>query len=272
MSIKSIGRELLARLPVIDGLFRRFVWSRIHFPENEMRFLDSLPRNAIDVAVDVGAATGSYAWILNRVSRSVYAFEPGGMHNRYLNRVSFLSNISVIPAAVGDSSNDVQFYTPGTDTNALHSATVSAANPVIELEETTVSKVKQVTLDEYFEKLLGENRRIDLIKVDVEGYENEVFRGSAGILEKCRPMIICEIEARHNPRYAEVFDSLRNLGYSCCIYKNGRFEVFSDSNIENIQQEKDLAVRLSPEYDPRQNQYINNFVFQHQNSRIKVDL
>jgi FkbM family methyltransferase len=271
MSIKSIGRDTLARLPVLDGLFRRLIWSRIHFPENEMRFLNSLRKNSIDIAVDVGAATGSYAWILNRVSRRVYAFEPGSIHSDYLSKVNFLTSIRVIPTAVGSDCNPVKFYTPGSDTNALHSATVSATNPVTKLEQTSTRLVDQITLDEYFGELLKDGRSIDLLKVDVEGYENEVFRGATAVLEKYHPLIICEIEFRHNPHYAKVFGILRELAYDCYVFRGGQFEIFSGLNIEDIQQDKDLEVRLSENYDPKKNHYINNFVFQHAKSHIKVN-
>ena len=242
----------------------------MHFPENEMRFLNSLPGHAIDVAVDVGAATGSYAWILNRISRQVYAFEPGLVHNAYLNRLNFWSRIEVVAAAVGNCNKTVKFYTPGTDVDALHSATVSAANPVTDLTNTSVREVEQIDLDGYFAQRLQKGQSIDLLKVDVEGYENAVFEGASNLLETHHPMIICEIEARHNHRYAEVFDCLRQLGYVCYFFRDGRFQAFSGSDLSGIQLEKDLSIRLGPEYDSRSNRYINNFLFQHVQSNIKA--
>ena len=235
-----------------------------------MRFLHSLPKNAIDVAVDVGAATGSYAWILNRVSRQVYAFEPGLVHSSYLNRVNFMSRIEVIEAAVGNCSKTVKFYTPGTNVNALHSATVSADNPVTHVAGTMVREVEQIDLNGFFEQRLQAGRSIDLLKVDVEGYENAVFEGADKLLETHHPLIICEIEARHNPRYAEVFDDLRQLGYACYFFRDGRFETLTGSDLSAIQLKSDLKIRLGADYDSRQNRYINNFVFQHAHSSIKV--
>jgi len=270
MKIKIIGREILSKFPLFDGLFRRFVWSNIYFPENEMRFLHKLSAGSIDMAIDVGAAMGSYSWILNRVSNRVFAFEPGIIHNRYLKTVSFFTNIEVIQAAVGSTCESVSLYTPGSDSNALHSATVSQGNPVAGLDETTVNQVDQISLDSFFEELPIANRSIDLLKVDVEGYELEVFRGAVELLSKHHPLIICEIEARHNPRYTEVFSLLTGLEYSCYIYRSGGFEVFTGSSIEDLQKEIDLEFRLSENYDPESNLYINNFVFQHPQSNIKV--
>lgn len=270
MSIKTIGRELLSKFPLLDGIFRRFVWSRVYFPENEMRVLSNLNAGSIDVAVDVGAAMGSYSWILNRVSKKVYAFEPGHLHNKYLNRINLFTNIHVLPMAVGSIDDRVSLYTPGSDSNALHSATVSQGNPVVNLSETSVDHVNQVALDTFLNEKLTPGRSVDLLKVDVEGYELDVFRGSIGMLSEHHPLIICEIEARHNPNYPEVFSLLRGLGYACYVYRGGGFEMFSETYIEEYQQEGDLKVRLSENYDPGSNRYINNFVFQHPQSRIKV--
>ena len=258
MGIKHTVKELLSHVPIIDGLFRRFVWSRVHFPEVEMRFINSLPSGTVDVSVDVGAALGAYAWILNRVSNQVYAFEPGKIHNQYLRRVVPWTKIKLIRAAVGSVVGNVNLYTPGDDTNARHSATVSESNPVISLSDACVDIVPQVRLDEFLCTELAPGRRVDILKVDVEGYELEVFRGAEQILATHHPLIICEIEARHNSEYHKVFELLSGLGYRCFIYRQGHYESFDGSDIEKLQLQADS------------NKYINNFVFQHQQSKVKV--
>jgi len=270
MGMKNIAKRLLSGFPLLDGLFRRYIWSRVHFPEVEMHFLNALQAGSIDVAVDVGAAMGSYSWILNRVSKLVYAFEPGNIHNRYLNRVVFGTNIHVIHAAVGSVCGSANLYTPGLDSNALHSATLSQSNPIISLGDTSVDQVDQVTLDVFLTEKLVLGRSFDILKVDVEGYELEVILGSVEMLSKHHPLIICEIEARHNPNYKEVFYLLRRLGYGCYIFRDAAFEPYSGDYIEGLQLMEDLKARFGGCYDSNSNKYINNFVFQHPQSRIKV--
>lgn len=51
--------------------------------------------------------------------------------------------------------------------------------------------VRARPIDEYL-KTLGVDR-IDLIKIDVEGFELEVLRGARQTIEKCRPIIYCEV-------------------------------------------------------------------------------
>ena len=270
MRIRTFSKKLLSQFPLLDGLFRRYVWSRIHFPEIEMRFLNALQAGSVDVAVDVGAALGSYSWILNRISKQVYAFEPGIEHNKYLNRLVFLTNISVIPVAVGSGCGHVSLYTPGSDSHALHSATLSQDNPVVNSAGISINQVDQVTLDTFLADKLAPGQTVDVLKVDVEGYELDVFIGAVEILSNHHPFIICEIEARHNANYPEIFIFLKKLGYDCYIYRAGAFELFVEKNIEHLQLEEDLEVRLSSNNNSKSNRYINNFVFRHPKSRIEV--
>jgi FkbM family methyltransferase len=270
MTFRTYVRDLLSSFPRTDGLFRRQIWSRIHFPEAEMRFLDKLPNGILDVAVDVGAAHGSYAWILERKARIVFSFEPGVQHAAYMATNTAGTRVELVRAAVGRSCGTVVMFTPGDDTEALHSATISSTNPVVLSSNTRIHEVEQVTLDSYFLDTRDSGRTIDLLKVDVEGYELEVFEGARGLLSRHHPLVFCEIEARHNARYGEVFGLLRSLGYRPYIWQDRVFRAFDDERIEHLQKADDLKPRLSGSYDPAQNRYINNFVFQHPKSKIKV--
>ena len=235
-----------------------------------MRFLNSIQKGSLGVAVDVGAAIGSYTWILSRLAEQVYAFEPGIAHSRYLSRLVLGTNISVIPAALGSACGRATLYTPGGDADALHSATVSKSNPAMRRNGTWVTEVAQVTLDSFFAGRLAADRTVDVMKVDAEGYELEVLRGSFETLSRHHPLIVCEIEARHNPAYPEVFDFLRRLGYQCYIIRRGKFEAFLGERLEDIQLDDDLRMRLAGNYDPDLNEYVNNFLFHHPNSRVRV--
>jgi FkbM family methyltransferase len=270
MGVRAVCRELLGRFPLADGLFRRFVWSRIHFAEIEMRFLDSLGRDSIDIAFDVGAAAGSYAWILNRKSKQVFSFEPGDRHARYLQRVVFGTRISVVRAAVGIDCRRVTMYTPGSDANALHSATLSVSNPVSSHSGTKTSEVDQISLDSFLAQEIDPSRSVDVLKIDVEGYELEVLKGARALIVRHHPLIICEIEQRHNAGYAEIFALLRAAGYRSYVFQESDFRAFDGEAIEGFQSENALKARLDGSYDRAKNLYINNFIFQHPESRIRV--
>lgn len=270
MTLRSKARAALSAIPLADAFFRRVVWSRSHFPEAEMRFLHRLPGDAFDVAIDVGAALGGYAWILNRKARRVIAFEPGRIHADFLQKGLVGTRIELVRAAVGREEGSVVLYTPGGDTAALHSATLSTDNPVVQGQDVRTSTVPQLHLDGLMVEKLRPGERVDFLKVDVEGYELAVFEGAHALIERDKPLIICEIEARHNRDYHRVFALLRALGYSAFFFRDGRFELFSGDDLEHLQQDRDLDYRLSSSYDARMNRYINNFTFCHPHSRIQL--
>jgi FkbM family methyltransferase len=258
MTIRSLGGRLLKKFPRADGLFRRAVWSKLDFPEAEMKVVNSLPNDSMDIAIDVGAARGAYSWILNRKSRQVFAFEPGDQHSRYLESVIRGSKIKLIKAAVGGSCGAAHMYTPGSSSDSPYLATLSETNPVVGQADTRIRVVQQVTLDSFFLDTLDAGRTIDFIKIDVEGHELEVFKGAGGLITRHHPLILCEIEQRHNPDCGKVFQLLRSYGYKSHILQGQDLVEFEGTAVDRLQTE-------TPG-----NRYINNFVFQHARSRIKL--
>ena len=270
MALRTTIKRHLARFPVLDSHFRRVIWSRIYFPEGELRWLNALPSDSIDIAVDVGAAIGSYAWILSRKSNQVFAFEPGQQHGSYLARAVGGTNVTLVRAAVGAASGTLPIFTPGSDDIARQAATLSVRNPVTKLPGTISAPVEVVSLDQFFTGKLAVGRTIDLIKIDIEGYELEALKGASGVLEQHKPLLICEIEKRHNADFELVFDLLNSRGYRCFIYRAGRFQQFEGRDIAPLQTEEAWQQRSGPNFVPEKNTYINNFVFQHRKSKLNV--
>jgi len=247
----------LSAVPLADGMFRRHVWSHLHFPEVEMQAINSFPAGSFDIAVDVGAAQGLFTWILSRKSRSVYAFEPGMVLGRLMRWSTPLSNVSFQQQAVGDSPGTVRLFTPST---GLFGATVSVLSPVAKGDRVSVNEVQQVRLDEALAAPLAEGRSVDFVKIDVEGYELNVLKGAARLIRQCHPVVLCEIERRHNPHTAAVFQELRGLGYRCHVISDGKLKPFDEDDVVGVQQD-----RSNPALP-----YLNNFLFQHPSSRVDV--
>lgn len=203
------------------------VLDRIPLVEKEMLVVPRFVRHG-DVCVDVGAAGGTYTLLLSRLvgpEGRVYAFEARPRSARLVDRLRRLlrvRNVVVHSLALGDRSGTTtleiphrfgipfttrSFVTPsGTD-----GATVTA--PVARLDD-IVDGVPP--------------GRLTLLKIDVEGAEPAVLRGAVHVIERHRPVIVCEIEERHLRRYGqeprEVFGWLSERGYRPYVSRRGALE------------------------------------------------
>jgi hypothetical protein len=129
----------------------------------------------------------------------------------------------------------------------------------IGMVETSV--VRQVTLDQ----LIADRKlKPSFIKIDVEGYEGEVLHGSMEVIKSCKPILMIEIEKRHNKKFPQVFALLGSQGYVPYHFQSGKlwlsgaavveesFEYFKSSNVSGI---KEVTVNKNA------GRYLNNFVF-----------
>jgi FkbM family methyltransferase len=131
--------------------------------------------SAGDVVVDVGANIGIYSQFLSRCVGStgvVHSFEPSPENFKRLQSATHkLSNVRLCQAAVGESSGRSKLYLSN-KLNVDHRAYLPQGD-----HRSTVS-VDIVALDDYFK--LGQ--RVDLIKMDIQGYELHALRGSSRVL------------------------------------------------------------------------------------------
>jgi FkbM family methyltransferase len=141
---------------------------------------------------DVGAYHGIYTVLgAKKVGETgfVAAFEPSRREQRRLAlhlRLNGLSSVDLVPCAVGAEEGDVTFVrvlSGNTTRNGLRAPLCT--DPV----ETVI--VHKKTIDNYL-KQTG-TTAVDLVKIDTEGAELEVFQGAQRLLGQLRPLIICEV-------------------------------------------------------------------------------
>ena len=53
------------------------------------------------------------------------------------------------------------------------------------------------------------NNQIDFIKIDVEGFELNVIKGFKNLINKYKPILLIEIEKRHNSDFKKIFNILK---------------------------------------------------------------
>ena len=174
------------------------------------------------VFVDVGANIGWHTLNASRrvgTSGKVIAFEPGRSnlqllyHNIVSNR---LRNAEVFPFAVSSERRLLQFM----------SGISNAAVKEIPEDADSCEYVQAVTLDE----ILRDEKRIDVIKMDIEGHEPEALKGMMATMRKHKPVLVSEFNpdgirelSRIEPE--EYLSAILGLGYSISVIELGEKEL-----------------------------------------------
>ena len=128
------------------------------------------------IVVDAGANIGIYSQFLSRCvgpTGVVHSFEPSPENFKRLQSATRkLSNVRLSQAAVGESSGRSELYL----SDKLNVDHRDLLRPK-EIRADTVP-IEMVALDDYFKP----GQRVDLIKMDIQGYELHALRGASRVL------------------------------------------------------------------------------------------
>ena len=208
-----------------------------------------------EIIIDVGAHAGQF---LKMVSSSynnkvkIIAIEPG-LYARSILRLSIffnrLKNIFVIPMAVSDQKDFSFLNIPEKRKNSFgfglsHMSTdcddFLERNFKIHYDYVSVTTIDQIVKDLEIEK-------VDLIKMDIEGFEYKALLGASETLEKFKPIIYIELMAnslnRNNDSLNDVYNFLRKLNYKSYCIKDSDLEEFNENK-------EDDAVFFISDKDP----------------------
>jgi len=226
----------------------RIVRSRLRDHKTELSELRRHIRPG-DIVCDIGANKGSFLYWLARWSAPgrTIAFEPQPDLAEALSRLCTrfsLHNVVVEPRAVYSSSGKKTLFVPDG-----HQPGASLLQPA---ETSKAIEVQTISLDDY----LGDTGNVAAIKIDVEGAELDVLRGTERTLRRCRPLIVVECDRRLATidRVKETFSLLRGLGYSGQFLSKGKLRPLAAFD-------PDIHQRADGEWFWKRKDYCNNFIF-----------
>lgn len=214
---------------------QRFDYSYRHFgctgnldwmgqAENETRTVLFSEARPGDVLYDIGAHGGVYSltW-LARCGGEVHSFEPQPdelLRNFALNG---RSTEHVHAVALGDEAGSARLTTRHRSGNpAMPGARGAASSHAIDAVAGTC-EVPLVRLDDYADALGLPDPQ--WIKIDVEGMELPALRGAQRVLERARPVVVCEISHLHDrfgSALSALLDQMAACGYGLWRLQQGR--------------------------------------------------
>jgi FkbM family methyltransferase len=176
------------------------------FEISETRLVQSLLRPGMTF-IDVGANIGYYTLMAARLvgaTGAVHSFEPHAPMRRKLEenvRRNGFDNVVLHPEALAQETGEVAFYATAWDANQGISSILPGDG------RTAVRKVPSLSLNDFMASLGP--RRVDLIKMDIEGAEIFAIQGGRRALARSdAPPLIFEAA-----ELAPVAQELRALGY-----------------------------------------------------------
>jgi len=151
--------------------------------------------------LDIGAWCGTWSAEFSPYCKKIYAFEPDRTHVEcLLKNISSFDNIELLDYAVGDIETTVSL----TDDDFTQARRIYS-----------IGHISMKTVDSFkFED-------VDLIKIDVEGFEMNVLRGAKDTLKNCNFLMI-ELNnnsKKYNSSNAEIEKYLHEFGFSTLIDK-----------------------------------------------------
>jgi len=180
-----------------------------------------------EVVFDVGAHMGYYTeQFADHAKGEVHAFEPNLESFEHLQRnvkLNDFQNAVLKPLGVSSSPGELTLQVPRNEASGSASFQehhgLGASDPVM---------AKVTTLDDYF--AANDLKRIDTMKIDVEGHELEVIKGANQLLSDnlVRRLFLewNETTSAHSP-YEDLFGLLEGHGYAPWSISAGKIIPFN---------------------------------------------
>ena len=146
------------------------------------------------VAIDIGAHVGLWSVDMANHFKELICFEPVKLNKECLIKNLTdrnIKNYKLYGCALGARDGKINLSIDNDNTG----------NPYVDQSGTYEVDMKR--LDSFGFK------RVDFIKIDVEGYELEVLKGGEYTITSCKPIIVLETKDKHYERYGTNFREIK---------------------------------------------------------------
>jgi len=158
------------------------------------------------VFVDIGSNYGWHSLIASSLCKKVYSFEPQKMmYNLQKESIlkSKIKNIDVYPIGLGKIDSTANLRSIDYTENNINIGDLGIGSGG---EEIKISTLDAMNLES-----------VDIIKLDVQGYERYVLDGAENTINKNRPILIVEVEefqlSKFNLSSIDIFEKIKSLEY-----------------------------------------------------------
>ncbi len=133
--------------------------------------------------LDVGANIGWFSVVMAQQSQlNIYAFEPHPFNYFMLNENIILNksnNIKSYPYAIAENAGTMRLHVYKSYNMGRHSL-------INHGKTDRFYEVETISIDDFMEKNKLDNEPVEMLKIDIEGYEMAALRGAKKTLERTR--------------------------------------------------------------------------------------
>lgn len=190
-----------------------------HDERYEISMVEKLVREG-DICWDIGANIGFYSLILSKLagpSGFVFSFEPAEQtFNQLIENIKLnnMVNVNAQKLGLGDCRKEALLY--------CNNPEFGEGTASLKFQDGNSSKetVTIVSIDELVES--GAIKIPVLIKIDVEGFQREVFMGGENFFKQHAPLVLAELKEKDRAEMVIVEQMIRNMGFVIFeIHKKG---------------------------------------------------
>ncbi len=166
-------------------------WGLKEIERQKLYELAAASKIIVDIGVNNGWVLLNMATIVKDANGFVYGFEPFPSTFQKCKKnidMSNVANCKVFNIGCGDNKGEVSMI--------IETETNSGQNRIVDKNIVKdSSKMATITISRLDDELYNVGK-IDLIKVDVEGFEYSVLKGAAAILKRDKPKLFIEIDEK----------------------------------------------------------------------------
>jgi FkbM family methyltransferase len=246
-----------------DGFFRKLIPPDYLYPKGSLRYIETNGirykldiSNVVDhylyfgihdsdyssieaaikkasVILDIGGNIGTTALFFASVNHKarILAFEP---HPKTFERASenvalnSFKNIDLVNIGLGEKMETVKLYEVNKNNPGM--------NRILKEEEAYPFKLVMIEkLDDFLKR--EKIPTVELIKIDVEGFELSVLKGGEETIRRCRPVLFIELDddnlRENNTDAASMIELLQDFGYSSIYRATDLTAITSTTNFQH---------------------------------------
>lgn len=219
----------------------------------ETWFIKNYLRDA-ELCIDIGANRGKYSnEILKHTESDVIAFEPQNSCSHYLEKVSeeYPGRLKINNLALSSEDGYYDFYYSD-DCGGLSTLSKDANNiDYVNRRNKSKSTIETKKLDSFIDDFKTLNKTIDLLKIDVEGYELNILNGAINFLKI------------FNPKFIQLEFNLHQLFTNNSLYNFGA--ILKDYNVFRLLEKNRGMIKVDVNNSNSNFYYYSNYIFVNKN-------